>query len=354
MIEDRPYVEEKQVNLKKISILVFIMLIAGFLVFSFFGKKDNQQDKIVPIPITSMTPEPLENKAVLMQQKHSLNEEDIRSIIKKYVDENPSAIIKSIESYYMAKANEAKASQKNIIMNQKDEIYNNLHDPKIGNLNATVKVVEFFDYACSFCKKMLKTHQRILSEYPDIQIIFKELPVMSDWSSIASKAALAVNMIDSSKYYAFHDKLFDLEDRSEDGIMKVAFEIGIDTAALKSMMQQPTIDEMLIRNNKLASDLKITGTPIYIINDIMMPGAQTYSEMKAAVEAAGAKKSLNNPDITAITTASQLENTTIKAPPSIPQPTAEEARMEESIPQLQTMDVKDPIPNPVSAQTPSN
>ena len=284
---------------RNIVILMLSILLIGLLVFLFGEKNDKNSEKntvVAPasVPLSSKAEDATaatNNNAVpIGYVSRGLTEEDIIAMIKKYIDENPEVIMKSIENYYAAKADESKAIQKNMVIQLKDQIYNNLNDPRLGNPKGSIKIVEFFDYACSFCRKMLPIHQKILADYPEVQIILKELPIMGDWSLIASKAALAVSVIDNNKYSSFHSRLLSIDDKTEDSIMQAAVAEGIDVSKMKETMQKVEIEDIIQANLKLSADLKIRGTPAYIINNDVLPGALSYTEMKSTLEAAGAKK----------------------------------------------------------------
>lgn len=185
-------------NSRNVVILVLAVLIVGLIVFLFFGK-DNKQS-VPNKPVAALISTQVQDHALTVFKNYGLSEEEVIGIVKKYIDENPEAIMKNIGNYYAAKANEAKAIQKNMIMQSKDKISNNINDLQIGNPKGNIKIVEFFDYACGFCRKMLQIHQKILSEYPNVQLVLKELPIIGDWSVLASKAVLAVTTVDNSKY----------------------------------------------------------------------------------------------------------------------------------------------------------
>ncbi|CAG7590750.1 MAG: DsbA family protein [Candidatus Midichloria sp.] len=327
-------------NFRNVVILMLAVLIIGLVIFLFFDDKDNKQpvlDTQIAAPIST------QDQALFVSKNYGLNEEEVVRIVKKYIEENPEAIMKSIENYYAAKANEAKTIQKNMLMQSKDKIYNNINDPRIGNPKGSIKIVEFFDYACSFCRKMLPIQQKILAEYPNIQLVLKELPIMGDWSVQASKAALAVTIVDNSKYEDFHNKLLNLEDRTEASIMQTAADIGLDVTKLKDMMQKLEIEDIIQANLKLAADLKIRGTPAYIINDDILPGALSYAEIKSALESAGAKKIGTNtsPSTTSLTAPSSSidENPTspsVSTAPEVPVPSVPALTDEHTSPQQPT------------------
>ena len=285
---------------RNIVIFVLAILLIGFFMFLFVGNNSENSKKSKVAPASVPLPNKIEDHTTVTHNdidcafQQGLTQEKVVSIVKKYIDENPEAIMRSIENYYAAKADETRAMQKNIIIKLKDQIYNNLSDPKIGNPKGSIKIVEFFDYACSFCRKMLPINQKIMDDYPDVQIILKELPIMGDWSLVASKAALAVSMIDNNKYSNFHSRLLSIGDRTEDSIMQAAIAEGIDINKMKESMQKVEIEDIIQTNLKLSADLKIRGTPAYIINNNVLPGALSYAEMKSALEAAGAKKASSN------------------------------------------------------------
>src|SRR3546814_8484669 len=62
----------------------------------------------------------------------------------------------------------------------------------VGPADAKVSVVEFFDYRCGFCKRMMPDVMRLISDKPHVRVVLKEFPVLGPESVTASRAALAV------------------------------------------------------------------------------------------------------------------------------------------------------------------
>jgi protein-disulfide isomerase len=65
--------------------------------------------------------------------------------------------------------------------------------------------------------------------------------------------------------------------------MKIAAEQGLDVARLKSDMGGADIERMLERNLQLARALNISGTPAFVIGDVMVPGAVDLPTLKSLV-----------------------------------------------------------------------
>lgn len=233
------------------------------------------------------------NSAISKSSGLDSNKEGIASIIRQTLNENPEIIIESVEKYRASKAEEEFAAQKEKIKTMSVILESNPLDPKIGPDNASVKIVEFFDYNCGHCVKMSAIKSEILKTDPDIQIIFKELPIMSPNSTQLSQASIAVYQIAPDMYPEFQKALFNSESplETEGEILSLASKIGIDSEKLKAMMADPKISEIINNNIKTAQSIGLRGTPFYIINGDVIPGSSSIEEFRKRIENIRAKKS---------------------------------------------------------------
>jgi len=101
-----------------------------------------------------------------------------------------------------------------------------------------------------------------------------------------SKVGIAVNMISPEKYPLFHHKLMKSDLRDRDGAIKVAGEIGINVASLKSILKKnkKKIEDKVAKNRALARELSITGTPAFIIGNQLIPGAIGLEQIKSIIK----------------------------------------------------------------------
>jgi len=216
-----------------------------------------------------------------------LTRAEVESIVKKTLQDNPEVIVKSLEAYQARQqaATMAKAAQ-NIIALQGD-LKNNPNSPSIGNPNADVAVIEFFDYHCGYCKHFFPVISKLLEDDKNVNVVFKEFPILSEDSVLAAKAALAVNSIDKTKYFAFHSELMKAAGRYTMEILtEKAKEAGIDADTFKKAMSNPDIEKELSHNKELAQSLNIGGTPAIIIGKELLPGAVELDTIKAKIAAA--------------------------------------------------------------------
>jgi protein-disulfide isomerase len=111
----------------------------------------------------------------------------------------------------------------------------------------------------------------LVSEDENIKIVFIELPVLGQSSLLASKAAYEA--FNERKYFAMHQKLINHRGKiTIDNIKTFASEIDIEPNLLIENMNKLDID-FIEENYVLADKLDINGTPTFIINKNVIPGA---------------------------------------------------------------------------------
>src|SRR3546814_7208937 len=76
----------------------------------------------------------------------------------------------------------------------------------MGNPKGDVTVVEYFDYNCGFCRASLPTIAALVKADPNVKIVFRELPVLSEESGVAARWSLAAAK--AGKFNAFHEALY--------------------------------------------------------------------------------------------------------------------------------------------------
>lgn len=151
----------------------------------------------------------------------------------------------------------------------------------IGAKDGDVTLVQFFDYACGYCKASLPDVQRLVREDPKVKVVFRELPILSPESEVAARASLAA--AEQGRFAAFHDAMYAAGRPSPDTIAAAAREAGLDRAKLQAAMNTPRAEQELGSNIELARTLGFTGTPSWVVGDQVLSGAVGYEALKRAV-----------------------------------------------------------------------
>ena len=149
----------------------------------------------------------------------------------------------------------------------------------LGNPEGTISIVEFFDYQCGYCKKMLRVLLKATKDNPDLRVILKEYPILGPVSFTAAQASLA--SLKQDKYKDFHQSLMLMNGRiSERAIFKVAKEVGLNIEKLKADMTDPEIFSIINSTRELGQKLAIRGTPALVINNEIIPGAISLNRLR--------------------------------------------------------------------------
>jgi protein-disulfide isomerase len=150
-----------------------------------------------------------------------------------------------------------------------------------GAKDGDVVLVEFFDYACGFCRKSNADVERLLQEDKKLKVVWREWPVLGQDSLAAAEAGLAAASHGSFRDY--HDRLFALGRPDAAAVAAAKGAAGV-TAASASAEHQREIE----KNYQLARSIGATGTPTFVVGDKVLQGAVGYDALKAAVAEARA------------------------------------------------------------------
>ncbi|MFN3462588.1 MAG: DsbA family protein [Terricaulis sp.] len=187
---------------------------------------------------------------------------EIRAIVREYLVNNPDVLREALDA--LAERNNAERWQ---------QIRNDPRDFAIGPANAAITVVEFYDYRCAYCHAAMEWVLDLTRTRRDVRIVFKELPILSDASMEAARAALAARP--QGRYLQFHQALmsFPLDrDLTSAEIDTLARRSGIDVTRMRRAMENPEITAILEQNRGQAIDYNISGTPGFVINGELIPG----------------------------------------------------------------------------------
>lgn len=185
--------------------------------------------------------------------------------VEEILNEKPEIIFNAMQRYQQKMQEEAMAASKQLIKDNLNEINNDPNSPFIGNENAEIVLVEFYDYACGFCHRLYPELNEVMANNKDIKVVFKPLAFVSEYSDYAARAVLAA--AEQGKFAELHNALFTVEGPlNEDKINEVAGKIGLDVEKLKADAKGEKINGIMEANNKLAGSIQVNGVPTLILN----------------------------------------------------------------------------------------
>ena len=212
--------------------------------------------------------------------------EQVEQIVRDYLMREPEIIYQALEELQRRQAAEQAEQQKLALADRKNELLNDPTTPVAGNPDGDVALVEFFDYRCGYCRRVLSSMQALMDEDDQLKVVFKELPVLGEDSVRAARAALASQKQDKGLYLDFHFALMSADDLSAGGIRSIAADIGLDPDQLEQDMESDEVTGAIDANYQLASALGIEGTPAFVIGEALVPGAVDKARLAALIEEA--------------------------------------------------------------------
>jgi protein-disulfide isomerase len=217
----------------------------------------------------------------------SAEKERFDALIRQYILDHPEVVIESLQAYQARQRAAAQQESRAALVALKDEIEKDPSAPVAGNTEGNVTIVEFFDYRCGYCKRVFPSIQQLIETDGNIRYVFKEFPVLGPESVTAARAALAVWNLQPDKYFPFHTALMQARGGlTEQRILKIAEQVGLDPARVRDGMDDPRVEETLKKNAALAGQIKINGTPAFVIDGQLIPGAIDLATINHLVEAA--------------------------------------------------------------------
>ncbi len=279
---------QKPSSLKLVISSIIIASIAGVAYFSYIKK--NEQNDGEKKEATAETANEVKSTG-LDPDKDVSDVKDVEEVVAKWIEANPQAIINSVQNMQKKMMEEqTKNAQKNI--GQKtNELFNDANSPQFAPEGYDVSVVEFYDYACGYCKKAQTTVDELLKSDSKVRIIYKDFPILGEPSQEMSRVSIAVNMIAPSSFRKFHDALMKTNERGKSAALKAAKSAGVDSKKLEETLKskKSEIEKILQDNVALGSSIGINGTPAFVIGEELIPGAMEIASFKEKINALRAK-----------------------------------------------------------------
>jgi len=152
----------------------------------------------------------------------------------------------------------------------------------VGPPLAPVVIIEFSDFQCPYCARLAERLDSLRLKYGDaVAVVYRHFPISGLHSAArdAARASICADRHDAFK--AYHDRLF----RAQSAIGSVpwtvlAAEVGVtDTVSFRACMASSLPDDLIRRDSTAASELKISGTPLVLLNGILIAGAPELSTL---------------------------------------------------------------------------
>ncbi len=205
--------------------------------------------------------------------------------VRAYILENPEIIREAIGVLQERERAAQLAADAAMAQAASDALFNDGHSFVGGNPDGDITLVEFMDYRCGFCKRAFPEVEALVGTDANIRYIVKEFPILGEESVLASRFAIATQLVaGDAAYKDVHNTLMEFRgDVTAQSLTRLGDELGLDTAAITAKMDDDAVTEIIAKNRALASQLQITGTPTLIFEDQMVRGYVPLAQMEQIV-----------------------------------------------------------------------
>ncbi|HXV59959.1 MAG TPA: thioredoxin domain-containing protein [Vicinamibacteria bacterium] len=150
--------------------------------------------------------------------------------------------------------------------------------PFKGPADAPIRVAEFSDFLCPFCRNLAGAFANYMSQSSgQVAIYYKNYPLdqacnpglsrtLHDGACELALGAICAN--EQGRFWPYHDRVFSSPptNPSVDDVVGIASEAGLDGDTLRQCMGSPAAEQALSAQIQEAKRLEVTSTPTVFIN----------------------------------------------------------------------------------------
>ena len=161
-----------------------------------------------------------------------------------------------------------------------------------GPASASVKLVEFYDYNCPWCRAAEAAREELRKTRPDLRIGLVHNPILSPASAQAAKVDLAVLLTKGAgASYKLHRKLFSQPGRIDGPrALDAAASLGHSRDEIEQAADSTEVAKLLGEDMRLAASLGLSATPSYVVGGAAVlgfPGPKSLTGMVDATALCG-------------------------------------------------------------------
>ena len=203
----------------------------------------------------------------------------LRSEVRAYLLEHPEVLIEAMDVLQQREEDASLARDVETVTTNKDLIFASDHDWVGGNPEGDVTLVEFMDYRCGYCRKAYDEVDALIKTDGNIRFVIKEFPILGEASTLSAQFAIALHQLHGDEAYAkAHDALMTLRgEPTPETLARLATDLGFDPQPIMDRMKSPDVQAVIDANYALAEKMEITGTPAFVLKDMVMRG---YAPLK--------------------------------------------------------------------------
>ncbi|HKH50023.1 MAG TPA: thioredoxin domain-containing protein [Thermoanaerobaculia bacterium] len=157
--------------------------------------------------------------------------------------------------------------------------------PAKGPENAPVTIVEFSDFQCPFCSRLIPTLDQVKAKYGDkVRLVFRQFPLaMHAQAQKAAEASLCAN--EQGKFWELHDAMFKNQQQlAVENLKAKAAELGLKADAFNSCLDSGKYVAKVTEDMEAGTAAGVSGTPALFVNGRFINGAVPLEQITEVID----------------------------------------------------------------------
>ena len=215
-----------------------------------------------------------ENKAQINQPKDVIAEKIREYLTQKRQSEERATFMKGLEAKY-----------KVVMSLDPLRVEVAATGPSVGPANAPVTIVEFTDFECPFCSRVVPSLDQVRAKYGDkVRLVFRQFPLsFHPHAQKAAEASLCAH--EQGKFRELHDAMFQNQKQLEVSTLKTkAAGLGMNAEKFNTCLDSGKFASQVEADMLEGQAAGVSGTPAMFINGRLVSGAVPFEDIAKVID----------------------------------------------------------------------
>ena len=157
--------------------------------------------------------------------------------------------------------------------------------PSHGPDTAPITIVEFSDFQCPYCARLIPTLEEVKKKYGDkVRIVFRQYPLeFHQFAQKAAEASLCAH--EQGKFWEFHDAMFqNQQELAVEQLKARAASLGMNAEQFNGCLDNAKYAAQVKADFDAGAKAGVNGTPAMFINGRFLSGAQPLNEITKVID----------------------------------------------------------------------
>ncbi|MDD9987131.1 MAG: DsbA family protein [Spirochaetaceae bacterium] len=158
--------------------------------------------------------------------------------------------------------------------------------PAAGPPDAPVTIVEFSDFECPYCARLLPILEQAQRQYGDkLRVVYRHYPLTGIHPNAWTAAEASLCAGEQGRFWQLHDVMFaEQGDLAVDALRAKAERLDLDTVAFGRCLDSGRHYDAVLADVRAGDALGVSGTPAMFVNGRFIGGAVPFSTLAAIVD----------------------------------------------------------------------